>query len=70
MAFAHVGVRQEGAGGAQMKRLFTTAALASLVPLSFWLAGYDFNERGGAAVACLIETSLVALGVWSHQGHK
>ena len=27
-----------------------------LVPLMFWIAGYDFNERGLEAFACLFAT--------------
>lgn len=33
-----------------------------LVPLFFWLGGYDFNQRGEPAVTCALLTLLVAAG--------
>jgi hypothetical protein len=33
---------------------------AALVPLLFWLGGFDFNERGAVAVLCIAST----MGAW------
>lgn len=30
----------------------SAAAMSVLVPFSFWLAGFNFDERGGLAFAC------------------
>ncbi len=36
-----------------MKRFSISLAAACLVPLIYWVGGFDFNERGFAAVTCV-----------------
>lgn len=44
-----------------MKNILIPFAAAACVPLFFWLGGYDFNERGHDAVACLFLAITVAV---------
>jgi hypothetical protein len=37
-------------------------AIGALVPIAFWLGGFDFNHRGGDAVLCFAFT--VGLTLW------
>jgi len=35
---------------------------ASIVPIAFWLGGFNFNERGEGACICFVITIYIFLG--------
>lgn len=45
-----------GYGSDFLYRLITSVAAAAVVPLLFWLGGFDFDQRGDAALACGVMT--------------
>ena len=51
-----------------MKRVLVSLASAMIVPIGFWLAGWDFNERGGQALFCYVFTVLIAGIIYSYPG--
>lgn len=50
--------------GEAMKRILTTLIVTAQVPLLFYVAGYNLNERGAAAVLCYITMLAVAALVY------
>lgn len=50
--------------GDGMKRILTSLAIALLVPVGFWLWGYDFDTRGDAAAGTYILTVGAFLITW------
>jgi len=41
-----------------------TLAAALVPPLMFWLAGFNFDQRGAGALTCAMITLWLALGVY------
>ena len=46
------------------RRLIASVLFALIVPIIWWLGGYDFNERGLTAVMAFVGT--VFCGVWMY----
>ena len=42
-----------------MKSILIATLVALLVPLGFWIGGYDFDLRGAASVTCYL------LSIWA-----
>lgn len=42
-----------------MKRIVKSIFCAAIIPALFWIAGFDFDERGGLALLCAIATFVV-----------
>lgn len=51
-----------------MKRIVVSLIGSQLVPIGYWLAGYDFAERGLFAFFCYITTIFVAAVIYSYPG--
>lgn len=47
-----------------MKRLLATGISAAMVPLMFWLGGFNFDGRGLTMLQCGILTIYVAIFVY------
>ena len=61
--------RPEQQSGGQVARLARAAAGAAFVCALAWLAGFDFNERGGITFLVATEASIAA-GLGSVWGRK
>ena len=46
-----------------MKNTIISAAIASAVPVMFWIGGFNFDERGFSAVMCTVISMAVFFSV-------
>ena len=46
-----------------MKNTIISAAIASAVPVMFWIGGFNFDERGFSAVMCAVISMAVFFSV-------
>ena len=51
-----------------MKRVLLSVLAASLIPLFYWLGGFDFDARGVTATTCAIFTIYIGCAVYMFQG--
>ena len=53
-----------------MKRHLGSFLITSLVPLGFWLGGFNFDERGGVALFCYAISLMVYIITVTFPGWK
>ncbi len=52
----------------EFKRIIVSSIIAALVPFIFWTGGFNFDERGFAAVYCVLMTLALFGFAYSYPG--